>query len=89
MPVAANCSLVPFAIVGAAGVTVIDTRVAAVTASCVEPDTPPSVAEIVVEPTPAEVARPEEPDALLIEAVAALDDPQVTDEVRFCVELSV
>ncbi len=89
MPVAANCSLVPFAIVGLAGVTVIDTRVAAVTASGVEPDTLPSVAEIVVDPIPAELARPEVPDALLIEAVAELEEPQVTDDVRFCVELSV
>ena len=85
-PVAANCSLVPFAIVGLAGVIVIDTSVAGDTVRSVEPDTLPRVAEIVVDPTPAEVARPEEPDALLIEAVAVLEEPQVTAAVTFCVE---
>ena len=83
---ATNCSVVPFAIVGAAGVTEIDTNVAAVTVRDVEPDTLPRVAEIVVEPTPVEVARPEEPDALLIEPVAALEELQVTAAVTFCVE---
>ena len=86
---ATNCSLVPFAIVGLTGEIVIETSVAAVTVKGVEPDTPPNVAVMIVDPTPAEVAKPEEPDALLIEAVAVLDDPQVTEAVRFCIELSV
>jgi hypothetical protein len=72
------------------GVTEIDTSVAAVTVRGVEPDTLPSVAEIVVTPTPpVEVAKPYEPEALLIEAAAVLEELQVTATVRFCVELSV
>ena len=59
---------------GLAGVTAIDTRVAAVTVSEVDPETLPSVAEIVVEPPFAEVARPFEPPALLIVATAAVRD---------------
>ena len=86
---AMNCSLVPLAIVGAAGVTEIDTNAAAVTVRDVEPDTPPRVAEIVVEPALAELARPKEPDALLIEAIAVSEELQVTAAVTFCVELSV
>ena len=86
---ATNCSLVPFAIVKAAGVTEIDTSVAAVTVRDVEPDTPPNIAVMIVDPTPAEVARPWEPDALLIEATEVFDEVQVTAAVTSCVELSV
>jgi hypothetical protein len=42
-----------------------------------------------VEPTPADVARPLEPDALLIVATAVSADDQVTVAVRSCFELSV
>lgn len=48
----------------------------------------PDVAVIVVEPAATEVAKPLEPDALLMDAIPALDEFQVTVVVRFCVELS-
>jgi len=88
-PVAANCCAVPAAIDGFPGVTPIDTSVATVTVSVVDPETPPAVAEMVVVPTPAEVAKPAEPEALLIDATVGFDEAQVTEAVRFCVELSV
>ena len=44
VPVAVNCSVLPFAIEGFAGVTAIDTIVAAVTVKIVEPLTEPDVA---------------------------------------------
>ena len=86
---AVNCSVVPRAILGFAGVTAMEIKVAAVTVKLVEPDAAPSVALIVVEPTPAEVARPWEPDALLMLAVADVPDAHSACVVRFCVELSV
>jgi hypothetical protein len=39
-PVAVSCTLVPLAIEGFGGVIVIDARVAAVTVTVVDPDTP-------------------------------------------------
>src|SRR5262245_31238660 len=74
---------------GSAGVTPIDTRVAAVTVSVVEPDTAPEVAVIVVEPTPPAVARPSEPGASEIVAAPVSDEDQTTDVVRSWVEASV
>lgn len=71
------------------GVTPIDTRVAGVTVSGVEPETPPSCALMVVEPCAAVVARPFEPLALLTVAVPVADELQVTADVRFCVVPSV
>jgi len=44
VPVAVNCSVLPFAIEGFAGVTATDTNVAAVTVSVVEPLTAPEAA---------------------------------------------
>jgi hypothetical protein len=44
VPVAVNCSVAPFAIEGFAGVTAIDTSVAAVTVRVVEPVIPPETA---------------------------------------------
>jgi hypothetical protein len=73
---------------GVAGVTLIDTSVAVVTVSVVLPDTPRSVALIVLVPTPTELASPYEPAALLIVATVGDDEDQVTADVRFCVELS-
>jgi len=49
-PVAVNCCVVPSAMLGLAGVTWIVTRVAGVTVSRVDPETPPSEAVIVTEP---------------------------------------
>ncbi len=71
------------------GVTAIDTRVAGVTVSAAFPEILPIAAVMVVEPCAAEVARPFEPDALLIDAAAVDDELQVTVEVRFFVEPSV
>ena len=66
----------------------MDTRVAAVTLRVVVPETLPNAAEMVVEPVPAEVARPLEPAALLIDATDPADELQVTCTVRSCTELS-
>jgi hypothetical protein len=44
VPVAVNCCVLPLAIEGVAGVTAIDTNVAAVTVSVVLPETVPEVA---------------------------------------------
>src|SRR5437773_5282149 len=74
---------------GAVGVTVIVDRVAAVTVSVVLPETPPSVAVIVVVPAATDVARPCDPPALLIVATAVLDELQVTWLVRSCVVQSL
>jgi len=61
VPVAVNCSVVPFAIEGFAGVTAIDTKVAAVTVSVSAGlVTPFSVAVICDVPTPIPVAKPAE-----------------------------
>ncbi len=54
-----NCCVPPVGIVGFAGVTAIDESVGtACTVSPVFPETPLSVAEIVVLPTPTPVASP-------------------------------
>ena len=88
MPVAVNGSVEPQAMLGFAGVTAIDTRVAEVTVSVVLPEMLPSVAETVVLPAATALASPSEPLALLrVATLLALED-QVTCVVRFCVELS-
>ncbi len=84
VPVALNCWVVPFAILGFVGVTVIDDSVAGVTVNVVFLETVPTVAVIAVVPTSTDVARP----ALLIVATSGLDELQVTCVVRFCVVLS-
>jgi hypothetical protein len=70
---------------GLAGVTARDTSVAGVTVRVVDPERPPDVAVMVVEPAVTEVASPLDPDALLMVATAAAEEPQVTVVVRFCV----
>jgi hypothetical protein len=85
VPVAVNCRVVPSTMLGFAGVIAMDTSVAAVTVSVVDPDVPPNVAVIVVVPADADVARPLEPDALLTVATPAVNEFQVTVVVRFCV----
>jgi hypothetical protein len=74
---------------GLAGVTAIDTRVAGVTVNVVEPDTAPLAAVTVVDPGLIAVASPLDPGALLTEAMAVAEDAQATAAVKFCVELSV
>jgi hypothetical protein len=60
VPVATNCFVVPTAMVEFAGVTAIETSVAAVTVREAVPLTPPEVAVIVAVPVPTPVARPVE-----------------------------
>ncbi len=85
VPVAVNCSVNPFAIDGFAGVTAIDTKVAAVTVS-VSPGlvTPFSAAVICDVPIAIPLAKPAE----LIVATLVVPDTQVAWVVRFCVLLS-
>jgi hypothetical protein len=85
VPVAVNCCVLPAATDGFAGVTAIDTRVAFVTVSVVDPTTAPLVALIVDVPAFTAVARP----AALIVATVVVPDAHVTLPVRFCVELSL
>ena len=85
VPVAVNCRVVPSTTLGLAGVTAMETSVAAVTVSVVDPETPPDVAVIVVVPAATGVANPSEPAALLIVATPVVDELQVTVVVRFCV----
>jgi len=71
-------------------VTAIETKVAEVTVSVTGLEvTEPMMAVMVVLPAVREVARPLEPDALLTEATAPEEEPQVAEVVRFRVELSV
>ncbi len=86
---AVNCRLSPLASDGDAGVTPIETSVAAVTVSVVERSRRLNVAEVVVTPTFAAEARPCEPAALLMLAVSVSLDAQVALVVRFCVLASV
>jgi hypothetical protein len=71
-----------------AGVIRIETSVAAVTVSVVEPETAPDAAVMVAAPAAIADADPLDPAALLIDAIAALEELQVADAVRSWVELS-
>ena len=73
---------------GSFGLTVIETRVAEVTVSKLDPEMLPDDALIVVEPAATEVDRPSEAAALLIAATATTDEFQSTAVVKFCVVLS-
>jgi hypothetical protein len=84
VPVAVNCWVAAFAIVGFAGVTAMETRAAGVTFSVAVPLMIPDAAVIVEEPTPAPVARP----PVVIVANEVTEEVQVTLLVRFCVLLS-
>jgi hypothetical protein len=85
VPVAVNCSVLPFAIEGFAGVTAIDTRVAEVTVSRVDPLTLPDVAMIMLVPAAFAVAIP----PVAIVAALVFWDCQLTEPVRLFVELSL
>ena len=85
-PVAVSCCCVPFAMVDAAGVTEMETRLAAVTVSGEVLARVPTVARIVTDPGCSDCARPSYPAALLIDAIVGIDDDQMTEPVRFCVE---
>ncbi len=89
MPVAANVSLVPSAILGADGVIAIDTSVAGVTVRVTTGDVMlPRTAVTRVVPAVTPLAAPGEPAALLIVATAGVAEFHVTSAVRVCVELS-
>ena len=88
VPVALNCCEVPSAILGFTGVTLMETRVTAVTVSDVEPETVPDVAVIEVAPTAWEVADPFELLSLLMVATEVSEELQMTDAVRSCMVLS-
>ena len=79
---AIKCCTVPSAMPGFFGVTAMDTSVAGVTVSAVDPETPPSAAAIAVDPDATEAANPLEPATLLMVAAAVADDDQVTAAVR-------
>ena len=85
VPVAVNCSVVPFTIDGFVGVTAIDCSVAAVTVNVVEPTTGPSVALMLLVPPPTPVARP----PAVIVATVVVPDNHVTVPVTFAVLLSL
>jgi hypothetical protein len=75
---------------GLAGVTAIETRVAGVTLKVTAGELIPlNIAVIEVVPAMSVVASPAEPAVLLIEATAVFEETQVTELVRSCVEESV
>src|ERR1700735_1146437 len=84
VPVAVNCCFAPALIEGLAGVTAIDTSVAAVTVRVVEPLIAPETALIVLVPVATPVAIP----PVVMVATPVVAELQVTELVRFCVELS-
>jgi hypothetical protein len=81
-PIAWNCWVVPKAIETFVGAITIDTRVGWPTVSWVEEETCPSVADTVVAPSPALVAKPAVPGVLLIIATAAKDEFHDTVPVK-------
>jgi hypothetical protein len=70
---------VPFAIEGFAGVTAIDTSVAAVTVRVVEPLMPPDVASILLVPAATAVANP----PAVIVATLVVTELHVASPVKF------
>jgi hypothetical protein len=90
MPVAVNCCPVPSAILGVPGVTLMETKVAAVTVNTTGVElTAPKVALIVVDPAEWLVTDPDVVTALLMSATAVALDIQVTVLVKSWMELSV
>ena len=77
-----NCTVRPMAMLGLAGVTAIDCKIAAVTVNIVLPDLIPEVAVMTEVPTPTPVARPlvARPLGFTI-ATPIVPDDQVTDAV--------
>ena len=82
VPVAVNCWFVPFAMLGEVGDTLMDTSVAAVTATVVLPDTFPDIAVMVAEPSATHATSPLEPTSSLTVAAVPFEDRQVTEAVR-------
>ena len=79
MPVAVNCCVVPSGMVGIAGVTAIETKIAGVTVSVLEPLIAPEVAAMLVLPTATLVASPCALTLAMVESAVL----QVTAFVRF------
>jgi len=88
VPVAVNCCVKPFAMLGFAGVTAMETSEAPVTVNVVDPEMPLIDAVIVVEPAPTAVASPMVLPAALMVATLVVPDVQVTEDVMSCFELS-
>ncbi len=78
IPMATNGWLTPFAMLGAVGVISIDVRTAPETVSVVLPVMAPLAAEMVTVPVPVAVARPIDPESLLMLARLSFDVDQVT-----------
>ena len=78
VPEAANCLVFPAGMLGLAGVTVMEDKVAAVTVKVVLPEMLPEVAVMVAVPAEAAVARP----LPLTGATDVLEECQVTCVVR-------
>src|ERR1700691_6712481 len=89
VPVAVNCCVVPSAIDGAAGVTAMETSVAAVTVRVVDPLMEPVVAVMFAVPSPVLLANPCVGAALPIVATAGVSELHCTVSVMFCVLLLV
>jgi hypothetical protein len=81
VPVAVNCSVVPGAIDGVAGVTAIDTSVATVVVSVADPLTEPDVAVMVAVPCATLVARP----VGVMVATAGVLELHCREPLMFCV----
>ena len=77
---ALNCCVKPLAMLGFAGVTAMETSVAAETVSTVEPETLPYVAEMTEFPMATVEASPV---VLPIVATVGVAEAQVTEVVRF------
>ena len=82
IPVAVNCWDVPKGMLGIAGFTSTDVRVAGVTIMEEVPETFPDTAVMVVDPAETVVANPFVPAALLIAATAEFEETHDADAVR-------
>lgn len=92
VPVAVNCCDLPRSILGADGAMLIETRAAGVTVKVAVAETEPNTAVMVVEPVVPvgrDCASPALPEDTLMVATCGFDDVHCTEEVRFCVELSL
>ena len=79
---AVSCSVVPLAIEEFDGVTTIAISTGCVIVTVVAPDTPASVAVIVVLPAAVPITTPWLPAALLTVAIDPTEEAQVTNAVR-------
>ena len=76
---AVNCCAVPSAIEADCGLTAMETKIAGVTVKVAVPFTAPEAALIVVVPAVKVVASPCEPEASLMVATLAGEEPQYAD----------